>query len=190
MSLTLSIAMVIIISIMLFIPEGKLTMILWNVCRGLLPASAVFSVLMFSMFGNESCTDFDNIECSTSTAGIINSLNVFILIGCTVLCSLAPPPPEPVFAVSIRLSKNVNKEKGEGDASESGPSKQVVEAVEIEVKDGKPVIKQEIPTNSSPETNKSNRPGKHGDTGIDGIRPPTRDTDTNKYIPTEGEYEA
>mmetsp|Transcript_19764 Transcript_19764/g.23723 ORF Transcript_19764/g.23723 Transcript_19764/m.23723 type:complete len:273 (+) Transcript_19764:83-901(+) len=191
MSLTLSFAMAFIVGIMLFIPESMLTKILWMVCRGLLPASAVFSVLMFSIFGNDACTE-DSADCSTSGAGIIDSLNVFILIACTVLSCLVQPPTEPVFAISIQLSKNVDKQDKEV-VGKSGidPSKPVAEAVEIEVRDGMPVIKQEDLTNSSPEAKKkSNRPGKDGDSGIDSMRPPARSSGTGNFTAVEGEFEA
>jgi len=193
MNLTLSFAMTFIVGIILFIPEGKLTKILWMVCRGLLPASAVFSVLMFSIFGNDACTEDEfSVDCSTSAAGIIDSLNIFILIACTVLCCLVQPPAEPVFAISIQLSKNVSKEDKEvADKSDSDPSKPVAESVEIEVRDGMPVIKQEALPNSSPESNKkSNRPGKDGDSGIDSMRPPNRVSGPHNFTAGEGEFEA
>jgi len=82
--------------------EGCVTwrkQLIWNICRGLVISSAVCSVLIFSVFADEDCTEGETIECAPGPSGIIAVINITILMTASVVSYLTDVPNQPFLYV-------------------------------------------------------------------------------------------
>lgn len=127
MTLCTSFSMLGIVAVIFFLQKGKAANRVWLATKILYGLSLLCTLLTFAYYGE--CVEFvgDNLSefCELGTAGVLNTINVFILIGVIITAWLTPPPNEPIFHI---YGANAQNAKPQGASASKVEEEQAPEA--------------------------------------------------------------
>lgn len=132
------------ITLTIFFLTDKAAKIVWISTRILYVMALLMIFLTFVFLADEACVNDASVDCSIGAGGVMNALNVIVLVAIVSVCWCTPVPPEPVIkccssargtsaAQSTKETNNVTDEKQEvtdsnleraevTESDENGPS--------------------------------------------------------------------